>query len=80
MENYKEISRWRNFLINIGFYCMVLGMAGAIFLLLACFLVASIGLPVSAFYAVLGAGLIFGVSWSILCIRCNCRNSNSDQD
>ena len=80
MENSKEISRWKNFLVNVGFHCMVLGMIGILFLILASFLVVSIGLPTSAFYTIMGAGLIFGVSWSILCMRCNCRNSKPDQD
>ena len=80
MEAYREISRWKTFLINAGFHCMVLGMGGVLALIFAGFLVISLGLPISIFYAILGTGLIFPESSTVLCLNCNCSNFNSDQD
>ena len=69
-----EISGWKNFLVNAGFHCMVLGMAGVLALIVIGFLTCCLGLPKIVFYIVLGSGLVLGISWSAFCMRCNCSN------
>lgn len=67
-----EISGWKNFLVNAGFHCMVLGMVGVLAIIVIGFLTCCIGLPKWVFFSSLGAGLLVGILWSVFCMKCNC--------
>ena len=75
-----NISGWKNFLMNAGFHCMVLGMVGVLALILIGFLSCCLGFPKIVFYIALGAGLGLGITWSILCMKCNCSNLRSGKE
>jgi len=75
-----ENKGWINFLANAGFHCMVLGMAGVLALILVGFLTCCLGLSKMFFYIALGAGLVLGIGWSVLCIRCNCSNFRTKKE
>lgn len=66
------MKKFRDFLINLGFHCMVLGILGIFAIILFGFLTCCIGLPVKYFYIALAAGLALGITASICCMRKNC--------
>jgi len=75
-----KISAWKNFLMNAGFHCLILGMVGVLAIILIGFLSCCLGFPKIVFYIAIGAGLVLGIIWSVLCMKCNCSNLRSGKE
>jgi hypothetical protein len=68
----RSMNKFKDFLINLGFHCVVLGILGIFAIILLGFLTCCLGLPSVYFYIALGAGLALGITASICCMRKNC--------
>lgn len=76
----KGCSNLKNLLVNAGFHCIVLGMAGVLALILLGFLSCCLGLSEKIFYVVLALGLVIAIALSAFCMKCNCSSLNKKQE
>ncbi len=59
---------------------MILGMAGVLAIIILGFLSCCLGLPKTVFYIALGVGLLLGIIWTVLCMKCNCSSLQKDKE
>ena len=70
----------KNFFINVGFHCVILGMFAIIAIIALGFVTCCANLPTLFFYISLGAILLLGIIGTILCMRCNCSSLKKNKE
>lgn len=70
----------KNFLINFGFHCVILGLVAIIAIIALGFITCCANLSKSFFYISLGVVLFLGAIGTAFCMKCNCSSFKKSKE